>query len=313
MEFALQVSGDYETLLDAARFAEDYGLVAFALPDHYLMALDEEEAKTAPANDAFAQLGGLARDTQGVELVVLVSPITFRHPAVLAKMAITLDNMSGGRFTLGIGTGWMDREHEVFGIDYPEMSQRFEMMEEALAYVRAAADPASPGYAGLRYRLEPFPISPPPARPLRLLVGGTGMHKTPRLAGAFADEFNAYPGPDLAGRLDRARAAATEAGRDGNAILMSTSGQVVGADDEAELEDKLNTWAEEAGMSRERLDELLARRNSPVGTWEQIAERFEEWSAAGITRFYLQSRWDPEETPAMIDRLGGGDPYSSGP
>jgi len=117
MEYALQVSGPYPRLLEAASFAVDRGLVALALPDHYLMALDEEKAKETPAPDAFIQFGGLARETEGIDLVMLVSPITFRHPAVLLKMAVTLDRMSDGRFTLGVGTGWMVREHEVFGFD----------------------------------------------------------------------------------------------------------------------------------------------------------------------------------------------------
>ncbi|MFV9673498.1 MAG: LLM class flavin-dependent oxidoreductase, partial [Acidimicrobiia bacterium] len=134
MEFAFQTVGVYEDVLEVARFSEGRGLAAIALPDHYLMALDEEKAKTTPASDALIQLAGLARDTRNIELVVLVSPITFRHPAVLVKTAITIDRMSGGRFTLGIGTGWMDREHEVFGFDYPPMSERYVMLEEALAY-----------------------------------------------------------------------------------------------------------------------------------------------------------------------------------
>ena len=128
MEYGLQVAGPYTELLYAASFAADRGLVALALPDHYLLALDEEEAKTKPAPDAFIQLGGLARETTDIDLVMLVSPITFRHPAVLLKMAVTLNRMSNGRFTLGVGTGWMDREHEIFGFEYPPMAERFDLL-----------------------------------------------------------------------------------------------------------------------------------------------------------------------------------------
>ncbi|MCL1594418.1 MAG: LLM class flavin-dependent oxidoreductase, partial [Actinomycetia bacterium] len=174
MEYALQVSGPYQKLLDGASFAQERGLVALALPDHYLMALTDEEAKTTAAPDAFVQLGGLARDTKDIDLVMLVTPITFRHPAVIAKMAVTLDRMSGGRFTLGIGTGWMDREHEVFGLAYPDMKERFERLEECLAYVTAAFDPEAPGYQGTYYQLESFPLAPPPLGKIPILVGGTG-------------------------------------------------------------------------------------------------------------------------------------------
>ena len=212
MEFAIQTSGIYEDVLAAARFSEERGLPAIALPDHYLMALDDEGAKTTPAPDTLTQLAGLARDTRDLQLVVLVSPITFRHPAVLVKTAITIDRMSGGRFTLGIGTGWMDREHEVFGFPYPPMAERFEMLEEALAYARAMLSDDPIGFDGNRYTLEAFPIAPQPSGHVNLLVGGIGATKTPRLAGTYADEFNVYPGRDLEIRIDRARAAATAAG-----------------------------------------------------------------------------------------------------
>ncbi|MEN8113967.1 MAG: LLM class flavin-dependent oxidoreductase, partial [Actinomycetota bacterium] len=174
MEFALQTSGRYEDVLEVARFSEQQGLPAIALPDHYLMGRDDETAATRPAPDALTQLAGLARETTTLDLVVLVAPITFRHPAVLIKTAITIDRMSGGRFTLGIGTGWMDREHEVFGFPYPPFAERFAMLEEALAYCQAAlADPPI-GFEGEHYSLEAFPIAPRPVGTVKLLVGGSG-------------------------------------------------------------------------------------------------------------------------------------------
>ncbi len=303
MDFALQASGTYDDVLAAARWAEERGLAAFALPDHYLMALSEEGAKNTPAPDALIQMAGLARETDAIELVVLVSPITFRHPAVLAKTAITIDRMSGGRFVLGLGTGWMDREHEVFGFDYPERSERFEMLEEALGYVRAVLADEPIGFKGQHYRLEDFPISPRPIGTVRLVVGGTGAHKTPYLAGTYADEFNVYPGPGLGERLERARAAATDAGRDPDALLLSSAGQVVAAETAQEVEDALNQRAEAASMTREELDEAYAHRRTPVGTYEELREQFAEMESAGITRFYIQSGYDPEQTPGLIDAL----------
>ena len=290
-------------MLAAARWAEERGLAAFALPDHYLMALSEEGAKNTPAPDALIQMAGLARETDAIELVVLVSPITFRHPAVLAKTAITIDRMSGGRFVLGLGTGWMDREHEVFGFDYPERSERFEMPEEARGEGRAVLADEPIGFKGQHYRLEDFPISPRPIGTVRLVVGGTGAHKTPYLAGTYADEFNVYPGPGLGERLERARAAATDAGRDPDALLLSSAGQVVAAETAQEVEDALNQRAEAASMTREELDEAYAHRRTPVGTYEELREQFAEMESAGITRFYIQSGYDPEQTPGLIDAL----------
>lgn len=306
MEYALQVAGPYKRLLDAAAFASKRGLVALALPDHYLLALDEEKAKNTPAPDAFIQLGGLARETSDLDLVMLVSPITFRHPAVLAKMSVTLSNMSGGRFTLGVGTGWMDREHEVFGFDYPDMSERFERLEEALGYLKAAFDPAFPGYQGERYQLEAFPLAPQPATKIPILVGGTGAHKTPRLAGMFADEFNVYPGENLSERIDRFRAAAGEAGRDPESIRLSSSGQVIAAATEDEFEDLMNADADAAGLSREELDAHYDKRQTPRGTYDQVNEQLEGFHKLGISRFYFQGVFSPSDTGKLLDGLGVG-------
>jgi len=303
MEFAIQTSGVYEDVLAVARFSEERGLPAIALPDHYLMALDDEKAKTSPAPDALIQLAGLARDTERIELVVLVSPITFRHPAVLVKTAISIDRMSGGRFTLGIGTGWMDREHEVFGFPYPPMAERFEMLEEALAYARAMLSEEAVGFAGEHYSLEAFPIAPQPTGQVKLLVGGVGAAKTPRLAGMYADEFNVYPGPDLRVRIDRAREAAVSADRDPDALVLSSAGQVVGAETEADLERRLDSLAADAEMTRDELAAHFEKRQTPVATYDRLREMFAEMEDLGISRFYLQGGYDPGSSPELLDAV----------
>ncbi len=306
MEFAFQTFGLYENVLEVARFSEERGLPAIALPDHYLMAMDEEKAKVTPASDALIQFAGLARDTSDLELVVLVSPITFRHPAVLVKTAITIDRMSGGRFTLGIGTGWMDREHEVFGFDYPPMSERFAMLEEALAYSRAALSDEPVGYSGEYFTLEDFPIAPRPTGKVKLLVGGSGASKTPRLAGMYADEFNVSLGDDLAVRIDRARTAAAEAGRDPDDLMLSSVGQIIGGATESDLDHRLGLIAAEAGVTKDELAEQFRRRQrvAPMGTYDQLRERFAELEGLGISRFYIQGRYDAEYTTELLGALG---------
>ena len=304
MDYALQVSGTYDHVVEAARFAMRRGLVAVALPDHYLMALSEDEAKLRDAPDAFIQFGGLARETSDIELVMLVSPITFRHPAVLAKMAMTLAAMSGERFVLGVGTGWMDLEHEVFGIPYPEMGARFDMLEDALGYLTAAFDPGAPGYQGDHYQLAPFPLKPMPADRVPIVIGGTGAHKTPRLAGRFADEFNVYPGPDLAARIERMQAAAAEAGRDPDGIRLSSSGQVVAAATESEFHEKMNERAQEAGITREELDAHYDKRATPRGTYDQVREQLQGFERHGVSRFYFQGIYGSPDIGELFDGLG---------
>ncbi len=135
MEIALQVRGNYQEVLEAALWAERKGLAAFALPDHYLAS---PENSALPAWDHVVHLAGLARETETIELVDLVSPVTFRHPAVHAKMAVTIRDMARRthtehRFVMGLGTGWMDSEHHLFGFRYPDMKERYEMLTEQLA------------------------------------------------------------------------------------------------------------------------------------------------------------------------------------
>ena len=128
MEFGLmvepQMGGTYEELLTLARAAESAGFTAFARSDHYLAG-----ENSVAATDALTTMAGLARDTDTIKLTVLVTPLTFRHPGVIAKTGATLDEMSGGRFELGVGTGWMESEHRVFGIALPEMRARFRSEE----------------------------------------------------------------------------------------------------------------------------------------------------------------------------------------
>ncbi len=307
MQFALQTSGSYEEVLSAARWAEEHGLAAFAVPDHYLRAGGDRAAEV-PAADALIQLGGLARETMSIPLVMLVSPITFRHPAVYLKSAVTIDEMSGGRFTFGLGTGWMEQEHELFGIEFFERAERFDMLEEALSYLRAGLAEENPGFEGDHYRLAAFNALPRPTGSLPLLVGGVGTHKTPRLAGRYADEFNVYPS-DLDGmraRIDRAKKAAVDAGRDPDAILLSSAGQVQTAATEADYRELLGEIAAEAGITVEELEAGYERRGTPRGTHEQVAEMMAGYVSLGIERFYLQRPpdFDRDAELALMETVG---------
>jgi alkanesulfonate monooxygenase SsuD/methylene tetrahydromethanopterin reductase-like flavin-dependent oxidoreductase (luciferase family) len=284
MRFALQAGGaTYDEFLGWARFAESRGLDALGIPDHYLRGRDE-----GAVLDAITTMAGLARDTESIELVMLVSPVTWRHPGVLAKQAATISEMSGGRFTLGVGTGWLEREHDLFGFDFHDRATRFEMLEEALAYLRAAfADPPQ-AFAGKHYRFEAFDMQPRP--PLRLVVGGTGTHKTPTLAGKYCDELNAYPAPPdvFEAKVARARRAAADNGRDPGELLISSSGFFVAGDTEDEYRAELEARAETLGASVEELEESMKVRNSPHGTWDRVRATLAGMEAAGMQRFFIQ-------------------------
>ncbi|MGH8935800.1 MAG: LLM class flavin-dependent oxidoreductase [Acidimicrobiia bacterium] len=302
MEFALQSEGTYQDVLAAARLAEDLGLAAFATADHYLY--ESPTAGVVGLPDSFALLAGLARETSRIELATLVSPITFRHPAVLAKLAATIDQMSGGRFSLGVGTGWMEVEHQALGIPFPPLGERFERLEEALIYLRAAFGKAEGGFEGRHYRLGSSGLQPQPAGPMRLIVGGNGPRRTPRLAGAYADEYNQLTEVPavLAERIGRARAAAERAGRDPTSLRISVAGPVVVGRDERVYGDRLAEAAAARGRRPEELEERLRRRGVPLGTAAAARRVLDDMAEAGVDRFYLQgfASGDPAETLNLL-------------
>ncbi len=154
-----QLGGTYADLVGLARWAEETGFDVFARSDHYL---DMDVSR--PVTDAFVGLAGVATETDSIGLAVLVSPITFRHPAVIAKSAATLHEMTGGRFELGVGTGWMEGEHAAFGMRLPPIGERFEMFEEALAYLAAALGRTGGPVDGAHYRMDDVVPLPSPGR-----------------------------------------------------------------------------------------------------------------------------------------------------
>lgn len=282
MELAIQVRGSYSEVAAAARWAESEGLAAIALPDHYLAGSDP----TLPAYDHLVQFAGLARETNRIELVDLVSPVTFRHPAVYAKTAVTLAEMSDERFVLGLGTGWLEDEHRLFGLPFPEQAARFSMLEEALGYVRAFID--GRGFAGDHYKLEAFESQPRPD--FKIVVGGSGANRTPELAGRYADELNLFPSVDgdLAGRVTTCRRAAADAHRDTKGIGLSYTTPVFAALDERGYRQLLEAEAADRGRTPEALEARLADRHIPFGWGDRLAERMAPIGDAGVSRIYVQ-------------------------
>ena len=296
LDLALQARGDYQTLREAAAYSEQHGVVALALPDHYLSSRTNP---SEPAYDALAQLAGLACETSTLELSTLVSPITFRHPAVTLKTAVTIDEMSGGRFTLGLGTGWFTEEHELFGIPFPE--KRFDLLEDALAYTRAGLEGRA--HEGPHYRISAFEMRPEPSN-LRIVVGGSGPKRTPELAGRHADEFNVYCGPldEMAERIELARTSAALAGRDPDELMISTAGVVVTGTTDASYRSALEAAAERFQRPPDELEASMRERGTPVG--RDAAEIIDSIADLGVERFYLQMfGTDPERREDMLKAL----------
>ena len=277
-----QLGGTYAQLAAAAHLAEQVGFETFARSDHFYWTGDKPHAAT----EAFASLGGLARETTAIRLTVLVSPITFRHPSVIAKAAATLDEMTKGRFDLGVGTGWMEAEHESYGIPFPPWGERFDRLEEGLHYLRAAF--AGGDFTGRYYRTTADSLPRPTG--LRLIVGGSGPEKTPALAGRFADEYNHFVNRAdvIAPKIRRMREAAAKADRDPEAIVVSVMGPAVVAQNESELDQLLGDGANMRKIDVPELRQRWDTNGVPYGTVDQVQEKLASLADVGVSKYYLQ-------------------------
>jgi alkanesulfonate monooxygenase SsuD/methylene tetrahydromethanopterin reductase-like flavin-dependent oxidoreductase (luciferase family) len=273
------LGGTYDQQLEAARWAESEGLVSFARCDHYLSGGDP----TPDATDAFAVLAGLARDTTDIRLCVLVTPITFRHPAVIAKNAATIDQMSGGRLDLGVGTGWMELEHEALGMPFPDWPERWSRFEEALDYLDAAFGEGKASFRGTHYSIE-ADVEPKPSG-IRMIIGGSGPRRTPTLAGTRADEYNFFlcPPDQAREKIQVMRDAAGD--RRVEATVMGPA--LVGRDDR-EFRDRLARAAGRRGTDPDELEKRYVDHGYLVGTPQRVAETVAALDAAGVERLYVQ-------------------------
>jgi len=278
-----QEGAEYSTLLAAAQATERLGFDAFFRSDHYLAI--ESPGPPGPT-DAWITLAGLARETSRIRLGTLVTPVTFRLPGPLAITVAQVDQMSGGRVELGLGTGWFDAEHTAYGIPFPPVAERFGRLEEQLEVITGlwgTAEGKTFSFSGSYYTLTDSPALPKPAQRPRppVLIGGGGERRTPRLAARFADEYN-VPFDTVeasAAAFGRVRQACQEAGRDPGSLVYSAAQTVRCGRDEAEL-------ARRAQATGEQLADL--RQSGLAGSPAEIVDKLGRFARAGAERIYLQ-------------------------
>jgi F420-dependent oxidoreductase-like protein len=279
-----QQGASYDTLLRVARAAEDLGFDAFFRSDHY-MRMGPGSGLPGPT-DAWVTLAGLARDTARIRLGTLMSPATFRYPGPLAISVAVVDQMSGGRVEFGFGSGWFELEHTAYGIPFPPLGERFEWFAEQLAIITGLWE-TPPGetfsFAGKHYTVTDSPALPKTAQQPRppVLIGGGGLHRTPRLAARYADEFNlAFRSLDATqAAFDRVRAACEAADRDPASMTYSAAQAVCCGRTPEELKRRASAIGRE-------VDEL--REHGLAGTPAEVAAKIAEFADLGASRMYLQ-------------------------
>jgi F420-dependent oxidoreductase-like protein len=270
------------------RAAEESGLEGLFRSDHYAGLMGDEARASL---DAWTQIAALAALTSRIRLGTLVSPITFRHPALLAKAVATADHVSGGRVELGIGAGWNVREHDAYGFRFPELAERLERLEEQLELVVRQWTENGVSFAGRHYAIEALAALPKPLQRPRppIIVGGAAKPRTARLAARFADEYNTPFATAEQCRERRARVveACAAAGRE--PLVFSLMTGCVVATDRAELRERvrrvmarMRVGGDPDAFVRERGDVMV------LGTVDEVVARLRELEAAGVERIFLQ-------------------------
>lgn len=293
MRFCLMLEGQegvtWDEWVAAAQAAERLGFDAIFTSDHYFSVMGDRERGSS---DAWTNLAGIAALTSTIRLGTLVSPVTFRLPAVLAKAAVTVDRISRGRVEIGMGAGWWEEEHRSHGFPFPPASERFDMLEEQLEIVDALLTQDVFTFEGAHYRLEDVRFAPKGVQTPRppIVVGGEGGPRLARLVSRWADEFNTTGvGPQEAGtRFARVRERLDADGRDQATLTTSLMTWCYVGDTEAEALARVTRARERAMRAGKYEDELAElRATCIVGSAQQAAERLSEYAAAGVQRVML--------------------------
>jgi alkanesulfonate monooxygenase SsuD/methylene tetrahydromethanopterin reductase-like flavin-dependent oxidoreductase (luciferase family) len=271
-----------------AAACEQHGIPTLFRSDHYLN-LDGQHPERGSL-DAWATINALAASTTKLRLGTLVSPASFRHPSVLAKLVVTADHVSGGRIDIGIGAGWHEREHAAYGFPFASTKTRMDVLEEQLQVLMGHWGAERFSLDGEHYVLSDLDAQPKPVQRPRphLLMGGNAGPRSAALAARFADEYNTpFPSlEDVASRRAQVAEACERAGRD-PIPFSAMIGTVLGAD-AADLEDRARRVGTRMGTEGDGLV-----REPPKGwivaTVEQAAEQFAAYRDAGLHRVMCQT------------------------
>jgi len=291
MELCLMIEGQegvtWPQWVALARACEQHGIPSLFRSDHY-MNLDGQHPERGSL-DAWGTVCGLAAVTSSLRLGTMVSPATFRHPSMLAKIVTTADHISGGRIDLGLGAGWHEREHEAYGFPFASTKERMDVLEEQLQIVLGNWGDEPFSFQGAHYTLRDLDAQPKPVqRPHPpLIMGGSGGARSAALAASYADEYNT-PFPtleDVRTRRSAVASACEAAGREPIPFSVMT-GVIVGRDD-AELRERVGRLA---AVIDQDADELLSAPPPAwiIATLDEATERLLALRDAGVTRVMCQ-------------------------
>jgi F420-dependent oxidoreductase-like protein len=283
----------FDNIVEQVRAAEEAGFSLVTVMDH-LYQIPGVGPVTDPMLEAWSTLAAIARETTRVRLGTLVTGVTYRNPAYLAKTVTTLDAISGGRALLGLGAAWNEEEHRGYGYDFPPLRERMDRLDEALTLIRAMFTEERPSFDGRHYRIHEALNVPRPIQPggPRVMVGGGGEQRTLRIAAKHADltHWFALGIETLRRKTDLLERYCEEIGRDPATIERTIGAPVI----VAESDDVAKAWLERIPADR--------RPFLNVGTAEQMAEAMRPYLDAGFTGFTFNN--SVYRTPEAIGRVG---------
>lgn len=276
----------WNELTDVCRHAEATGWEGLWFADHFMPNSADVSAPTA---EAWTTITALAALVPRVRVGTLVSGNTYRHPAVLAKMAAQVQILSGGRLVLGLGAGWQENEHEKYGIPFYTTGERLRRLDEACQLIRGLFADERTTFAGRYYQLDDAPLEPKPERPPALLVGGGGEKVTMRIAAQYADEWNVWGSPEtLRHKIGILNEHCERQGRDPATITRSAQALLFLSDDPA-------------------IQERARASGRPViaGNVEQVRQVVGEYAEAGVDELIIPdfSLGRGERKQAVLDQF----------
>jgi F420-dependent oxidoreductase-like protein len=306
MRVAVMIEGQegvtWEQWCALAGACEEHGVETLFRSDHYISQANEDGNV---AHDAWTTIAALAARTTTLRFGTLVSPATFRLPALLVNAAATADHVSGGRIELGLGAGWMEREHRAFGFPFPETPVRMAMLAEQLEIVHRLWTEERVVFHGEHYTLEDAPALPKPVQRPRppLIVGGSGTRGTADPAARFADEYNTpFQSPeDFAAIRGKVAAACERIGRDPATMRFSTmTGCLIGSTRDEALERARELYGR---IPRDvGFDDWAAAyaQRAVIGSVDEVASRLREYEEAGCERVMLQHLLHTDLEPVRL-------------
>ena len=279
----------YTARRDYWREAERLGYDWASVGDHLMTNPIFGARETDPWLEAWTTLAALAEATSRIRIGTLVTSVGFRHPAVLAKMAATLDVISGGRLEFGVGAGYLEPEYRMYGLPFPPASTRLAELDEALRVCKLLWSEERASFAGRHFTLSDAVCAPKPLqRPHPpIWIGGMGEQKTLRLVAEHADGWNAFPLPvaQLQQKLDILRGHCDAVGRDIGVIRKQLGCNIIVRSDPAQVEQEVARFAQERQLPPER-----ARYMVIAGTPEQVATSLVPYLTLGFDMFLLLER-----------------------